>query len=427
MPIKQNMSRRNALQVGVCGATQMCLSGLLRARESSPLQAKADAVIFVNLAGGVSHLDTLDMKPAGPAETRGEFQPIQSSIPGLVVCEHLPRLARCIDQFTLIRGIHHSAGAHPQGQSWISTGNRPTPALLYPSFGSVVTKELSGQPDLPSYVAIPKSEWNAGFMGDAYAPFQTNAVPKPGTRFQVRGVSLAEGVTVEQVNRREALLRQVDRTFREIETHSQLLQALDKFSEQAHSIITSTRALRAFDVEQESPAIRQRFGDDELNQGTLLACRLVENGVRFVTVSNGGWDTHLDNFNGHKRLLQPLDQALPAMLETLRDKGLLERTLVIVMGEFGRTPKINENAGRDHFPQVNWCLMAGGGVQSGQLLGGSNAAGDAADDATDITPDDLAATLYHALGIDPTTEYHTQTGRPVMLVPEGRILSSLFG
>ena len=425
--MSQSISRRTALQLGVISACGLRLSGYLRAAESIRQDATADAVIFVNLAGGVSHLDTLDMKPDGPAETRGEFQPIQTAISGLVACEHLPKVAQVIDQFTLIRGIHHSAGAHPQGQSWISTGNRPTPALMYPSYGSVISKELPGARDLPSYVAIPKSEWNAGYMGAAYAPFKTNTVPTPGKPYVVRGVSLAEGVTLDQVNRRERLLGKLNRTFRNAEVNSQLLDALDKFAGQAHDIITSERAQRAFRVDQEPESIRNRFTGDELNQSLLLACRLIENGVRFVTVTNAGWDTHTDNFNGHKRLLGPLDNGLGALLATLSEKGLLQRTLVIVMGEFGRTPKINENTGRDHYPRANWCLMAGGGVRAGQLMGSTNAGGDAASDDTDITPDDLAATLYHALGIDPRLEYHTNTGRPVMLVPEGRVLADLFG
>ena len=337
-----------------------------------------------------------------------------------------PNWRKAMDKFTLIRGIHHTAGAHPQGQSWISTGNRPTPAIIYPSYGSVVSKELPRQPDLPSYVAIPKSEWNAGYMGDAYAPFKTNAVPVPGKQFQVRGISLAEGLTLDKVNRREQLLKKVDRTFRDANVDSRLLDALDKFGKEAHGIITSKRAQEAFDVNRESASIRERFTGDELNQGLLLACRLIEFGSRFVTVTNAGWDTHTDNFSGHKRLLGPLDNALPAMLSTLDAKGLLDRTLVIVMGEFGRTPKINENNGRDHFPRANWCLLAGGGVRSGQLIGGTNSAGDAPNDATDIKPDDIAATLYHCLGIDPKLEYHTSTGRPVMLVPEGRLIDELF-
>jgi uncharacterized protein (DUF1501 family) len=422
------LTRRDMLRVGVMGGLGLSLSGYLRlAAANERGAATADSVIFVNLAGGPSHLDTLDMKPDGPSETRGEFQPIASKIPGLVVCEHLPKLAATIDRFTLIRGIHHTAGAHPQGQSWISTGNRPGPALIYPSFGSVVGKELPTRDDVPSYVAIPATEWNAGYMGDAYAPFTTNAVPTAGQPFQVRGIAMAEGMTLETINRRQQLLDKVNRRFRQAETNSPLLEALDKFGRQAHSMITSARSREAFDVSLEPASIQKRFADDELGQSLLLACRLIEYGTRFITVTNNGWDTHLDNFVGHKRLLGPLDAALPALVETLADKGLLDRTLVVIMGEFGRTPAINVNAGRDHFPRANWCLMTGGGVRAGQLIGGTDKGGQAPDDATDIKPDDLAATLYAALGIDPRTEYQTRSGRPVMLVPEGRVMRELFG
>ena len=423
---RQRLSRRNLLQVGAISTFGLTCSAIAQAADERLRQATADAVIFVNLAGGPSHLDTLDMKPAGPSETRGEFRPIQSAIPGVVVCEHLPQLAKQLDRFALLRGISHSAGAHPQGQSWLSTGNRPTPALMYPSYGSVVGRALPGQADLPSYVAIPKTEWNAGYMGDAYAPFKTNAVPTVGKPFQVRGVSLREGMTFDKLNRREQLLSKLDRRFRQTDANSPMLAALDKFSTQAHKMITSDRAQMAFDVARESVSIRNRFAGDELNQGLLLACRLIEYGVRFITVTNPGWDTHLNNFSGHKRLLGPLDQALPATLETLQDKGLLERTLLVVMGEFGRTPKINENAGRDHYPRANWCLMAGGGVRAGTLVGATNKAGDAPDDATEIALDDVGATIYHTLGIDPRTEYQTRTGRPVILVPGGQVISQLF-
>ena len=432
IPCCDGITRRDALHVGLLGGVGLSLSNLLRLEAANLEAAKkgraatADSVLFINLAGGPSHLDTLDMKPDVPAETRGEFQPIPSKLTGLAVCEHLPRFAAVADRFTLIRGISHTAGAHPLGQSWISTGNRPTPALIYPSFGSVVSKERPTKPDLPPYVAIPKTEWNAGYMGDAYAPFKTNAVPKPGRPFQVRGISLARGVTAETVTRRQKLLEKVDRRFRETETDSQLLDALDKFGKQAYQMITSKRARAAFDVTQEPKSIRKLFGPDEFSQSLLLGCRLIEFGVRFVTVTNQGWDTHLNNFRGHKKLLGPLDAGLPAMLEMLRSKGLLKRTLVVVMGEFGRTPKINANTGRDHYPRVNWSLMTGGGIRPGQLVGGTNKAGTAPDDATDIKPDDLAATLYHVLGIDPRTEYQTKTGRPAMLVPEGRVITKLF-
>ncbi len=421
-------SRRNFLKIGVLGGTGLSLAGWLRLAAASPTaRPTADSVLFVNLAGGPSHLDTLDVKPDGPSETRGEFQAIPTRLPGVAFCEHLPKLADIADRFTLVRGISHTAGSHPLGQSYLSTGNRPTPALVYPCHGSVVAKELAGPPDLPPFVAIPKTEWSAGYLGDAFAPLKTNSVPKPGQPFDVRGITLSQGLTVDQVNRRQQLLQKIDKTFRQAELESQLLEALDTFGRQAHEMITSSRARAAFDVQQEPAAIQQRFADDEFNQSLLLACRLIEFGTRFVTVTYDGWDTHTDNFSGHKRLLPPLDAGLPALLETLHDKGLLQRTLVVVMGEFGRTPKINVNAGRDHYPRVNCCLLAGGGIRPGQLIGGTDKGGESSDDATDLHPDDIAATLYHALGLDPRKEYHTSSGRPVMLVPQGRVLTEAFG
>ena len=422
------VTRRDCLQVGVLGGLGLSLSNVLRlqAAEANP-KPTADSVLFINLAGGPAHLDTLDRKPEAPAETQGEFKSIASKMPGLSVCEHLPKVSQIIDRFSLLRGIGHSAGSHPQAQSWLSTGNRPTPALLYPSMGSVTSKELSSKPDLPPYVAIPTTEWSAGYMGDAFSPFKTNAVPKPGRPFQVRGISRGEGLTLSKVNRREQLLKKVDRRFRDTKTNSQLLEALDKFGKQAHSMITSERAQSAFDVNREAESIRKLFGPSELEQSLLLGCRLIEFGVPFVTVTYQGWDTHLNNFAGHKRLLGPLDAGLPAAIEMLTSKGLLDRTLVVTMGEFGRTPKINQNVGRDHYPRVNWSLLTGGGVKPGQLIGGTDKAGASPDDSTDITLDDIAATIYHSLGVDPLTEYTTNTARPALLVPEGRMMSQLFG
>ncbi|MBW3543347.1 MAG: DUF1501 domain-containing protein [Planctomycetes bacterium] len=424
------LSRRDALHVGWLGLAGLSLTDWLRFAnaESQPAQSStADAVLFVNLAGGPSHLDTLDMKPEGPVETRGEFAAIQSKLPGLAVCEHLPKLAQAIDQFTLLRGISHTTGDHPQGQAYIATGNRPSPAVKYPSYGSIVSKERPGRPDMSSYVAIPQTEWTAGYMGDGYAPFQTNAVPRPGEPFAVRGLTLAPGVTLEKVNRREKLLKDLDVAFREADTDSRLLEAFDTFGRQAHSMVTSPRTRSAFDVSLETESLRGSFADDELGQSLLLAVRLIEHGVPFITVTNGGWDTHLDNFTGHQKLLGPLDAGVTAAVSALREKGLLERTLVVIMGEFGRTPKINPNVGRDHYPRVNWCLVTGGGVRPGQLVGATDEGGEAPTDETDIRPDDIGATILHALGIDHELEYYTETGRPVSLIPHGRVLHHLFG
>lgn len=420
-------NRRGALRTGVSVATGMTFSGALPsalAADAGP--ATADAVLFLNLAGGPAHLDTLDMKPDGPTETKGEFAPIQTKIPGLTVCEYLPGFAQVADQFTVLRGISHTVGDHPQGQSYISTGNRPTPALQYPSLGSVVTKEEPGDPDLPTFMAIPDTEWTAGYMGDSYAPFKTNAIPKPGQPFAVRGITLPQGLTVDKVARREQLLRRLNRTFQAADTNSQLLDALDTFGQQAYSMITSRRTLEAFDVSREPAAIQQLFEQDDLGQSLLLAVRLIEAGVKFITVTNAGWDTHTDNFVGHKRLIPPLDKAITATLSALRSKAMLERTLVVIMGEFGRTPKINQNVGRDHYPRANWSLMTGGGVKPGQLIGATDAGGENPTDDTDIHPDDLGASILHTLGIDHHKEYYTRTKRPVSLVPNGRIISELF-
>ena len=422
------LTRRCFLQAGVIGTAGLTLPDFLRlTRGEATHSASADSVLFLNLGGGPAHLDTLDMKEHLPAQTRSEFSAISSKLPGLAVSEHFPKIAAAADQFTLIRGISHTTGDHPQAQAYIATGNRPTPALKYPSYGSIVKRELPGDPDLPAYVAIPQTEWTAGYMGDAFAPFSTNAVPKPGEAFSVRGISLAEGITVEKINHREQLLKDIDTRFREIDTNSQLLEALDTFSQQAYSMITSERTQSAFDVSREPDSIQQLFGSDEVSQSMLLATRLIESGVRFVTVTNQGWDTHLDNFVGHKRLMPPVDLAFTAALRALRDKGLLERTLVVVMGEFGRTPKINQNVGRDHYPRANWCIMAGGGVRPGQLIGATDEKGEGPTPDTDIHPDDLGATILHALGIDHHKEYYTRTGRPASLVANGRVIGELFG
>lgn len=417
------------LHVGLLGGLGLTLGDVLALAEESPAPSnsdrRADAVLFVNLAGGPSHLDSLDMKENLPAETRSEFKAIQSKLAGVRVCEHLPKIGGLLNEVCLLRGISHTAGDHPQGQAYISSGNRPNPALVYPSYGSIVTKELSSPPDLPPYVAIPDTEWKAGYLGDAHSPFKTNATPEPGKPFSVRGLTLAPGVDLKKVARRESLLKDLDRDFAE-RAQSDLLDSLDVFARQAHGMITSPRTRAAFDVDAEPESIRKLFGGDALAQGLMLATRLIEAGVRFVTVTNPGWDTHLDNFSGHRRLLPPLDNGVAATLEALKQKGLLERTLVIVMGEFGRTPKINQNRGRDHFPRANWCLLAGAGVNQGHLIGGTDKAGASPDDATDLHPDDIGASIFHALGIDHLKEYHTRTGRPVSLIPHGRVIEGLF-
>jgi hypothetical protein len=421
------LTRRDALRVGTLGALGLSLADYLRLAEASPLKPKAEACIFLHLAGGPSHLDTFDMKPKAPAEEQGEFERIQTSMPELQVCEHLPKMAKVVDRFVLIRGVSHSAGAHPQANQYLYSGNRPSPAIIYPAHGSVLKKERPSDPDLPSYVAVPGGDMTPGFLGIAYAPLNTTAVPKKGRPFEMRGLALEEGTSLEKVRSREKLLVDLDTTFRETDPGSELLTAMDRFGQKAQEMILSPRAREAFDVGRESQAMIDLFEADDLSQSMLLALRLVEHGVRFVTVTHSGWDTHLDNFINLKgKLLPAFDAAMSSLVEAMQQKGLSNRVLVVASGEMGRTPTINKNAGRDHWPRAMWTLMTGGGVKTGQLIGGTDEKGHGPDSGTDITPDDLAASLYHALGIDHRHEYYTATGRPVILVPEGRVIEGLF-
>lgn len=421
--------RRDFLKIGAIGTTGLTLGRYLRAAEAGAVRADAPAraAIFINLQGGPSHLDTFDPKPESPAEFRGEFGVIQSKVAGIQLSEHLPKLASTTDRFTILRGVTHTLAAHQLGSEYVNTGNRPLPSLVYPGYGAVVTKELGGAPDLPPYVSIPNSAQRAGYLGVQYAPLHTNAVPQPGKPFSVRGISLQNGVTVESIEKRENLLKRLDTAFAGFEQSSQLLQGLDRFSEQAYSMITSTRAREAFDVGLESPSYAEKFGVTPFGQSCLLATRLIESGVRFVTIGNGGWDTHQDNWARLKdRQLPPLDEGLAALLTGLEEKGLLDSTIVFVTGEFGRTPKINtERNGRDHYPRAMFMLLAGGGVVPGRVLGASTADG-TEPDGDGYSPDDVAASFYHALGIDHHKEYHTSTGRPVMIVRDGRVIPELF-
>jgi hypothetical protein len=422
------ITRRDALRVGTLGTLGLSLSGYLRMAAAGEVgSAKARSAIVVWLGGGPSHLDTFDMKPDAPAEIRGEFQPIGTNVAGLQVCEHLPKLARCADRYAVLRGVSHNVAGHELGTNYLSTGNRPVPSLEYPGYGAVVSKELPGADELPHFVAVPNTPQKPGYLGVRHAPLQTNAAPKPGEPFSVRGISLENGLTVAQFAKRQKLLEQVDTAFGELEGRSALVDGIDRFDRQAYSVISSPRAREAFDVSREPADVAGSFGVHRFGQSCLLAARLIEAGVRFATVSFGGWDTHSGNFRKSKEdLLPQLDEGLSALLATLDSRGLLDSTVVLVTGEFGRTPKINKQAGRDHWPRAFSVLMAGGGVRAGQIIGASDESG-MGPAGEPITPEQVAASFYHALGIDHRKEYHTNTGRPVMIVREGSLIPGLFG
>ena len=423
------VTRRDAIRVGA--ATGLSLATYLRMADAGQVnrQAVGQSAIFINLVGGPSHLDTFDPKPQAAREIRGEFAAIPTRLDGLQVCEHLPRLAQCADKLAVVRGVSHSLAAHPLGQQYIATGNRPLPSLEFPTYGSVVSKELPAADDLPAFVSIPRTAHGPGYLGVQYSPLMTNSNPQPGRPFNVRGISLAGGVSLAEMEKRQNLLQDLDQTFRAIEKDSDLLQGMDRFDQQAFEMISSRRAREAFDISREQPSFARPFGEDPFGLGCLLAVRLVRAGVRFTQVDLGGWDTHQDNFSRLKDGLLPrLDVGLSALLTGLESEGLLATTTVFVTGEFGRTPKVNERSdpgGRDHYSRCMFMLLAGGGIRSGQVVGASdeNAAGPL---DREISPADVAATFYQALGIDPRREYETRTGRPVMIVREGEPIDELL-
>lgn len=424
-------SRRDFLKVGALGATGLSLSSYLQMAEAGEVKkGTANAAIFINLTGGASHMDTFDLKPAAPDTHRGEFNPIDTNVPGIQISEHLPKLAQCQDLYTILRGVSHTLGAHRLGSEYVNSGNRPLPSLEYPGYGAVISKELEAPRDIPPFVAIPRSRQKPGFLGVQYAPLNTGSSPQKGRPYSVRGFQLANGLTINEVEKRQRLLKSLDRTFNSIEKDNQLIEGMDKFGQQAYYMITSKRSREAFDVSKETPEFSNLFGETPFDQSCLLATRLVEAGTRFVTIELGGWDTHRDGWTRLKdRNLPTLDSGLAGLLTGLKTKGLLDTTTVYVTGEFGRTPKINtERIGRDHYPRCMFMLLAGGGVKGGQVIGESDelATLPKHEDKA-ISPDDVAASFYKTLGIDHTHEYHTNTGRPIMVVRDGNIIPELFG
>lgn len=422
--------RRDFLKVGALGG--LSLSSYLRMAAAGNVQSgAARSAIFINLTGGPSHMDTFDLKPESGSEFRGEFNPIHTNVAGVEFSEHLPKLAQCADKFAILRGVSHTLGAHALGTAYVNVGSRPIPSLEYPGYGAVVTKELTDRPsDLPPFVAIGNNtNQKSGFLGVKYAALKTGSTPQAGRPYSVRGIELGNGLTVQEVEKRHRLLADLDQTFTGFEQDSQLLDGLDRFSQQAYSMITSKKARQAFDISQESPAFAKRFGEEAFGTSCLLATRLIESGVGFVTMTLGGWDTHRDNFPKLRdNLLPTLDTGLSALFTGLEEKGLLDSTAVFVTGEFGRTPKINERSepgGRDHYPRCMFMLMAGGQIRGGQVVGASDeTASGPANEA--ITPDDAAASFYHNMGIDHTAEYQSTTGRPITIVRDGNVIRELF-
>lgn len=428
-------TRRDFLRLGAAGLAGLTLPNLLRAEEAARRAARAAAraknVIFIWQQGGPPHQDTFDMKPLAAADNASEFSPIRTNLPGYTVCELLPRIARMIDKLTILRGVnHHIADHNPGSMYMLGSGNPPNPTIYHPTWSAVFKRETPPTPGVPTTVAIPSEPTEGpgpGFLGAAYQSFFTQADPNDAD-FRVRGLAVAPGITESRFERRRRLLEETNRYFDMLDRdRPDLLRGLDAFQQEAQRIVLSASTRRAFDMNQESAAVRDRYGRNKLGQRMLLARRLVEAGVRFVTISEPtGWDTHAQNFVRMREQLPVVDRAYTALIEDLHVRGLLQDTLVMMFGEFGRTPKINNQAGRDHWPQAMSIVLAGGGAP-GELVYGATDREAAFVTEGSHSPADFACTIYTLLGIDPHHHYPAPNGQPTPIVRDGAPIRAVVG
>jgi uncharacterized protein (DUF1501 family) len=414
----QALSRRQFLQVGAVGAFGLTLSGLLRSRAAAGAASRKDiSCILLWMSGGPSHHETFDPKPDAPDRIRGEFRPIRTAIPGVHFGEHLPRMAAIAGQYALLRSLNPRNGSHGTADAYMMSGHAYAPAMTYPCYGSVISQQRGDRRGMPPFLQLGNSVSDtfgggtAGFLGNTHNPYVVPGDPNEPT-FSVRDVTPPRGVSLGRVERRLEMLRSLDR-WQEHMDRSDAVTSMDTFYDKARSLLTAPETRRAFDLSMESHTLRDAYGRTTLGQSCLLARRLIEAGVRFVTVSDGGWDTHGDNFNTLKnKRLPPLDRAYPALLQDLKDRGLLETTLVVWMGDFGRTPQINGSAGRDHWASVGNVIFAGAGVRPGVVVGATDREGGGCVRDQYFT-EDVAATLYQQLGIPRDTTFTTSDGRPI--------------
>lgn len=423
---KWNPSRRDFLFVGATGLLGLTLPQLLQA-EQPGAKARAKSVINIYLPGGISHQESWDPKYLAPIEYRGPLGSVETSIPGHRFSENLIHTAKIADKLTVVRSMHHGQAAHERGTESMLTGYRPSPALTYPSMGSVVAKELGIRNNLPPYVQIPNpiSEFSGpGYLSQQYSGFSVNSDPaSPG--YRVRDLSLPVGVDQERFATRKSMLEAVDAHFRNAHQHEDRLLAMDSFYQKAFTLLDSPKARSAFDLTDETTKTKEQYGLNAAGQRMLLARRLVEGGVRFVTLTYGGWDHHDGIKQAINRQLPAFDQAFSALITDLDQRGLLDETLVLVTSEFGRTPKINGTAGRDHWPGVFSIVMAGGGIRRGYIHGSSDSTG-AQPDNDPLSVENFAATTYSLVGIDPNKHLVTPDGRPVSIVYNGSVEQKLL-
>ncbi|HXG62847.1 MAG TPA: DUF1501 domain-containing protein [Planctomycetota bacterium] len=445
----RELDRRSFLRVGMLGAAGLALPDLLRlearAAEQGRSPRRMSSVIILWMRGGPSQHETWDPKPDAPSEYRGPFGSIRTKVPGIRICELLPRSAALMHRWSIVRSLHHDNAGHSAADQICFTGYPPGPdaeANVAPSCGSVVARQLQAQnPRLPAYVMIPRMVpgTDAAYLGVAYRPFETLADPADGGPFRVPNLQAPAALSLERLADRRRLLEDLDRLRRSVDT-SGMMEAMDRFHQSAWEIVTGPEARRAFDLDAEPRKVRERYGfmpefkaptPDRCgcpawSQRILLARRLVEAGVRLVTVDLRWWDTHVEGIDSMKNGFLPRwDQAYSALIEDLHERGLLESTMVVAWGEFGRTPKLNDRNGRDHWPGVFSAAIAGGGVQGGRVVGASDDKGAYPKD-NPKRPQDVLATIYRHLGVDIHAEYPDFSGRPRPVLPFGEPIEELF-
>ena len=443
------LSRRSFLQIGVAGMAGVSLPQILQAKEESAqlvLEKKDTSVILIWLDGGLSHIDTYDMKPEAPTEYAGIWRPIRSKVPGMEMTSLFPKQAKVADKFSIVRSVHHDAGDHFTGAHWMLTGRGGVSGGMkagkFPSIGSIATKVLGSRKEgMPAYASLPYAAsvglkpgyFGGNYLGVQHNPFITGSDPNSAS-FKVNSLQLPKGLTLDRLDDRRGLKEHFDTLRRDVD-QSGMIDAMGRFDQQAYEFVTGERARKAFDISQEDSRLRDRYGRNSLGQSVLLARRLVEAGSTFVTCHSGGWDDHWNLEPKYEKRLPEVDTAVSALFEDLSQSGLLEKTLVVLCGEFGRTPKMNDGGnggpplskgtpGRDHWGNAMSVLMGGGGVKGGIVVGSTNSRGEVPKDRP-LSPGDIHHTIYHVLGVDPSTHLLDNSGRPVAAIDHGAVISEL--
>lgn len=425
-------NRREFMQVGFAAGLGLSLPELLKieARADTKFyeskEGVAKSLIHIYLPGGSAHQETWDPKPFAPSEYRGPLGTVKTNVPGIEFSEHMKELAKVADKMCVIRSMNHGEAAHERGTHNMFTGYRPSPALKYPSFGSVISHEFGPRKNLPPYVCVPSqpNEFaGTGYLSSMYGPFSIGSDPANGG-YKVQDLTLPNGVDNSRFDRRRTLLEAVDSHFRNMEKADEI-DAMDTFYNRAYGLIGSPEARDAFDLNKEDDKIKDAYGKNSAGMRMLLARRLVESGVRLVSMTYGGWDMHDRIKDGIARQVPDFDKALARLITDLSERGLLDSTMIMVSSEFGRTPKINKTDGRDHWPRVFSTMLAGGGIKGGITYGTSDALG-AEPDENPVSVPDFATTVYHQLGIVADKELLAPGPRPIEIVADGKVIKDII-